>query len=244
MRLPFMLAGVLTATAVAAVPKDLRLLEDGRIPTSFSLVGFRQTAYLEAVGAFERARRTRQPVRGGACEPTFMGVTTGAFTKANVKQTAVVYSYCDEYAGAGSTNFQQAVGILENDQLVRTIDLNEETRGFLVTSVRDVNRNGFSELLLTWGGAWQGETYGELNLVELGPRGPRLLKTFDDAWSNCAQDMHLPRVERAPVYYVRPGTRPTFFVEVYERPCLPITASGDRENTAPYRRTTALKALK
>lgn len=93
---------------------------------------------------------------------TVVGVASGAFTVKGARQTAYLYTYCYERPG----DFQGLV-IVQGSAVVAHYVFVDHLSA--MSAMNDVNRNGFTELVLSGGFTGQGATEGWLELAELGP---------------------------------------------------------------------------
>ena len=93
---------------------------------------------------------------------TVVGMASGAFTIKGARQTAYLYTYCYERPG----DFQGLVVVQGSAVVAHYVFVDHLSDMY---AVNDVNRNGFTELVLNGGFTGQGATEGWLELAELGP---------------------------------------------------------------------------
>ena len=93
---------------------------------------------------------------------TVVGVASGAFTVKGARQTAYLYTYCYERPGD-----LQGLVVVQGSAVVAHYVFVDHLSDMY--AVNDVNRNGFTELVLNGGFTGQGATEGWLELAELGP---------------------------------------------------------------------------
>ena len=93
---------------------------------------------------------------------TVVSVASGAFTVKGARQTAYLYAYCYERPG----DFQGLVVVQGSAVVAHYVFVDHLSAMY---AMNDVNRNGFTELVLSGGFTGQGATEGWLELAELGP---------------------------------------------------------------------------
>lgn len=132
-----------------------------------------------------------------------------------LKQTAYLYSYC--YFRPGS---KQGVVIMQGNQVLAHYVLTGSAPTLYV--LKDINRNGFTELVLEGAGTGQGYTEGYLEIAELGPQR-RLLGRLNDEYNSPYSDncgtLDTPLAWTSRVIRVTPGTRPQFTQQVIQGKC-------------------------
>ncbi|MBZ9752686.1 hypothetical protein K7W42_17730 [Deinococcus sp. HMF7604] len=90
------------------------------------------------------------------------GAAPGAFTVKGRQQTAYVYTFCFRRPG----NLQGLVVLDGLNVAAHYVFVNHISSMY---ALKDINRNGFTELVLDGGFTGQGYTEGWLDIVELGP---------------------------------------------------------------------------
>ena len=150
----------------------------------------------------------------GLCDHTdfaILGLANGAFTVRGVNQTAMLYTFCTN--GLGSL---QGLVILQNKVAVAHYIF---VGGFFrVTALRDINANGFAELVLYGGSLGQGYSVGQLQIAELRP-GRRLLGELDEpSWDNCGLESG-ETYWRSQVIRVTPGPNPRYSQQALTGTC-------------------------
>lgn len=217
----FMGSLLLLASAEAqSVP--LRLLDDPFQEASHTPVpGYQQGALLSLFGAWEKAQQFRR-LRGVECYDTVTinAVAQGSFTAPKVAEKAYLYTYCQ----TGRQLFEQGLAVTRGNTLVFNLKLTD-IGGYGLTGVRDVNQNGLSELMLSWGGTGQGYSEEGITLIELSGKAYRTLLNVGTRSDNCGavtdySDSPRP-LTRSRVIKVQPGKTPRFFADVYEDDCTP-----------------------
>lgn len=99
------------------------------------------------------------------------GVAPGAFTIKGAKQTAYLYMYC-----YFRPFWSQGLIITQGNDVVAHYVFNSLAHGLY--SLKDINQNGFTELVLEGGFTGQGATEGYFEIAELRPQR-RLLAQFN-----------------------------------------------------------------
>lgn len=146
----------------------------------------------------------------GACEEAFSVVDTadGAFTKANAKQRAILYRFCE----TGHNFANNGLAILEGGQLAAHV-VYEGAADYSLHALPDINGNGFDELVLSDGSTNQGYTAQVVALIELGAKGVRKFGLADIYADNCGAAQRC-KSEAWRVTATR-GATPAFFREGY-----------------------------
>jgi hypothetical protein len=152
-------------------------------------------------------------------------VATGAFTKHNVQQKILLFGTCSLHRG---------LAILESSKLIGLYEYPDSPDVFNAFSVKDINENGLSELMLEVPskakGIW-GEMHA-LHLLELGNSKSSDLGSFfiggpattfreggePDTCSDSAPQ-ELQKSFPSNIIYVQKGKVPQFFAESWEVNC-------------------------
>jgi hypothetical protein len=143
------------------------------------------------------------------------GVAPGSFTVKGAQQTAYLYMYCYYRPG-----WSQGLVITQGDGVVAHYVFTGLASGMY--ALGDINRNGFTELVLEGGFTGQGYTEGYLEIAELRPQR-RLLGTLNYEFNspykdNCGTlDKALAWTSR--VIRVTPGVTPQFTQQVIQGKC-------------------------
>lgn len=159
---------------------NIRVIADGRLP----LVATEQTAWLTHPIILHAAEQGKQywQKHNSVYEDNFriMDSSEGGFTRAESKQTAVLYLLslwprCCSNMG---------LAIIENDQLVRNIVFAGGTQRLF--SVADVNDDGLNELALIGSFGMGGSNETSLSLISFSTDSTTLLGRFPLVQENCA----------------------------------------------------------
>lgn len=159
------------------------------------------------------------------------GVAPGAFTAQGTQQTAYLYMYCSYRPG-----WSQGLVIVQGNEVVAHYVFTGLAHSMY--ALRDINRNGFTELVLEGGFTGQGYTEGYLEIAELRPQR-RLLGVLNDEFNppykdNCGTlEKSLAWTSR--IIRVTLGKAPQFTQQVIQGKC------GD-EKSATF--TGAIQPLK
>ncbi|GAA4020155.1 hypothetical protein GCM10022631_37200 [Deinococcus rubellus] len=160
------------------------------------------------------------------------GVAPGAFTVKGAQQTAYLYMYC--YFRPG---WSQGLVITQGNQVVAHYVFTN-----LVSSLyalKDINQNGFTELVLEGGFTAQGGTEGYIEIAELQPQR-RLLAQFKydnqlQPYSDNCGAVETGGIWTSQVIRVTPGKNPQFTAQKIQGKC---------ENERVATLTGALRPLK
>lgn len=154
---------------------------------------------------------------------TINGVAPGSFTKPNSKQTAYLYMAC-----YSRSSWNQGLVIVEGRTVVAHYvfsNLYSE-----MYALKDINRNGYSELALVGGFTGTGETVSDLHILELRPQR-KILASFDYQNQLLVHDDNCGAVEsggtwKSLVIRVIPGPNPKFSKQQISGQC-----SNERQAT-------------
>lgn len=165
------------------VSAQSRVLYDVRVPTPKPQISQAEWRAVNSAAQAAVAQNLWNDGRAdGSCgdqELQVEGVAAGAFTTPNVKQTAYLYTRC-----ILSHHFwQQGLVVMQGQQVMAHYvfhDLFTE-----MYSVKDINRNGYSELGMVRDESGQGTTYNYLVVTELRPTR-RVLLEQQVNYNDCA----------------------------------------------------------
>jgi len=151
---------------------------------------------------------------GGRCDGSSLeviGAVDGSFTKAGVKQRAVVYEMCQ--TGNGFAN--NGIAVFENGEAVAHFAV-EGGWNIGVSRVADLNQNGRDELAVeTSGGMHQGYMGASLTILELMPAAARELGVFLVYTNECEVQAANKFCDRSYKLSVAPSARPVFTARKY-----------------------------
>jgi hypothetical protein len=140
------------------------------------------------------------------------GWTTGSFTKPNVRQKAYLYELCRSTLTFGIGG----IVIVENGRTVAHYVYGENGLDSDIAALPDINRNGFSEILMMAGGSGQGYTQRAIEIIEFTPGG---IKSFGiaDIYEDNLGTEDARKSAKAYKISVRPGKTPVYFRETFTR---------------------------
>lgn len=140
-----------------------------------------------------------------ADSPVYNGAVDGSFTKAGAKQTAVFYQFCETGNGLGWVG----LSIIEKGKVIANF-VQDSGWAFGIGKVADVNRNGFDEITLEFGGGMhQGEGGTGVSIYEFKDNKPIELGWY--------QSSKLTDTEATTswVLTAKPGKKPVFYSQKY-----------------------------
>lgn len=140
-----------------------------------------------------------------------VGAVDGSFTKAGVKQRAVVYELCQ--TGNGFAN--NGIAVIENGRIVASF-VEEGGWNLEVSRVADLNKNGRDELVIeTGGGMHQGYTGSSITIVELSPAAVVELGVYLAFTNECEKHVQDKYCDRSYKITATPGVKPSFFAQKF-----------------------------
>lgn len=144
------------------------------------------------------------------------GVAPGSFTAQGVQQTAYLYTYC--YFRPG---WKQGLVILQKNEVVAHYVFTALSHSLY--ALKDINRNGFTELAFEGGFTGQGYTEGWLEIAELSPQR-RYVATFNSDTKRLVYESNCGAVESGGVWEslvirVTPGTTPQYTAQSISGKC-------------------------
>lgn len=147
-------------------------------------------------------------------EVRVIGRAEGSFTHPNTNQSAFLYELCQ----AGRTFGLGGIIVFEKETVVAHYIYGENGLMSGMLSARDINRNGLTEIILTFGHLNQGYAGNGISLFEL--RGGNLnylgrTSTYSDN-SGAVTDDRTKVQTRAYKISVRPSANPIFLQDTYE----------------------------
>ena len=194
-----------------------RVLYDVRLSTPAPKATAQENSQIKHLGRKAMAARAWDDAKSefkvsqAGCDGSefqILGIAPGSFTAKNTAQKAYLYTYC--FFRPGSS---QGLVIMQGSKAIAhyafTALHNE------MYTLKDINRNGFSELAFSGGFTGQGFTSGYLEIAELAPQR-RLLGAF---WAkndrliyedNCGAVVDNSGTWKSLVIRVTPGTNPTY----------------------------------
>lgn len=145
---------------------------------------------------------------------TVLGTATGAFTKAGASQKAYLYERCR----AGRSFGIGGIIIAEGGKAVTHYTFGENGLYNDINSSADINRNGFSELILNSSGTGQGYTESKVTLIEVGSGNISFLGSVLIYESNDgAVENEADALTSAYKITVKPGTVPVYSFDTFEK---------------------------
>ncbi|MDL2345210.1 hypothetical protein QOL99_13775 [Deinococcus sp. MIMF12] len=227
MKLPMIALALLSCGGLAAAQGNV--VYDSRLPTPKPNVSPQERSRIQTLAS--QAARAKawdtpdfRPSEAGCSGQDFQinGVAPGAFTVKGAKQTAYLYTYC--YFRPG---WNQGLVITQGSQVLAHYAftaLHSE-----MYALKDINRNGYTELALSGGFTGQGYTTGYLEVAELAPQR-RLLASFNSqnklsVWEDNCGAVGSGGTWKARVIRVTPGAAPRFTQQ-------PISGRCGNERTA------------
>lgn len=226
--------GLASAQSISA---QARVLYDRRLPTPEPRLTERERGRVKALAV--RAMQARlwdtedfRPSEDCTGEDfQINGAAPGAFTTQGAGQTAYLYTYCSSRPGSS-----QGLVVVQGDEVAAHYVFTG--LAFNLYALRDINRNGFTELVLEGGFFGQGYAEGLLEIAELRPRRRllgRLNYQFNSPYSDNCGVAETGGTWTSRVIRVVPGAAPQFTQQVIQGKC------GD-ERTATF--TGALQPLR
>lgn len=224
------------STSAQATAAQARVVYDSRIPTPEPritesergrvrfLAGLAMQAGLWDTGDF----RPSESCSGEDFQ--INGVAPGSFTAQGTQQTAYLYMYCYYRPG-----WSQGLVIVQGNEVVAHYVFTGLAH--TMYALKDINRNGFTELVLEGGFTGQGYTEGYLEIAELRPQRRflgRLNYEFNPPYKSNCGTLEKPLAWTSRIIRVTPGQAPQFTQQVIQGKC------GD-ERTATF--TGAIQPL-
>ena len=211
---------LLSLPGVAAAQS--RVLYDVRVPTPAPQLQEKVWQQIRALA--RRADQAQLWGRDASCvdqDLTINGAAAGAFTAPNTRQTAYLYTSCFEIPNVS----RQGLVIMQGQQVVAHYVFKDHFTELY--SLKDINRNGSSELGLLRHLEGQGTAYDYLAVAELRP-SRRFLMLEKVNYNDCGNMGTTGWTSQ--VIRVLPGTRPTFTKQ---------SLSGRCDGVDPFRRISA-----
>ncbi|OUC12622.1 MAG: hypothetical protein B0A82_21310 [Alkalinema sp. CACIAM 70d] len=144
---------------------------------------------------------------------TIIGRAEGSFTRPNANQSAFLYTLCE----SGRTFGLGGILILENDTVAAHYLYGENGLMYGMLSAPDVNQNGLTELILTFGGLHQGYAGRGISLFELGNGNLTFLGRESTYSDNSGAMTDRSKVETFNYrLWVEPAANPRFFKDTYK----------------------------
>ena len=199
-----------------AQPGNLTLVYDGRDDSSSPPPTKTEADFIE-----KEVRKNEALIReksGLECDEDefssfgISGLTSGSFTKPNTQQKAYLYELCRSGRAFGIGG----IIIVENEKIVAHYVYGENGLDADITTLPDINQNGFSEIMLIGGGTGQGYTMGSVEIIEFAPGGVNsfgIADTYEDNFGTVSPR----RSATAFKVSVQTGKNPVYFRETYTR---------------------------
>jgi hypothetical protein len=135
----------------------------------------------------------------------------GAFTRRGARQTAVLYHFC----AIGRQTGLEGIAVLEGGRVAAHFAF--EGRDSAIGSLRDLDGDGFDELLLAGSASGQGHYESSVAFLALGRSKVRSLGRVTSYHDDCGA--HDPGSMKALLLFVARGRSPRFFREDFVKPC-------------------------
>lgn len=216
---------MLTTLGIAGAQS--RVLYDVRIPTPPPSLSDSDARQIQA--AVNKAKQARLWQGPAACldeKLTIDAMATGAFTTPNVKQNAFLYTNCFEIPNVA----RQGLVIMQNHKIVAHYVFTDHFKEMY--GIKDINKNGYSELAFLRRTEGQGTAYGRLAVAELRPSRKFLLTeqvNYDDCGGMGTAGW------KSQVIRVTPSSTPTFTQQLLTGTC---------DDTEPFRRLSSQGTIK
>ncbi|HEY8561205.1 MAG TPA: hypothetical protein VIL74_12590 [Pyrinomonadaceae bacterium] len=139
-------------------------------------------------------------------------VIKGSFTKPNAEQKAYLYELCRSGRAFGIGG----IVVVEDGRVAAHYVYGENGLDSDIAALPDINRNGFSEIMMVGGGNGQGYTQGAVEIIEFTPGGVHTFGIADTYEDNFGTEGG-KKSARAFKVSVLPGKSPVFFREGYVR---------------------------
>ena len=228
--LPSILLGALAGTALAQLPAPKPIF-DARLTLKPGSLTEAERDLVKSRIAPAARKHWQEGGRAALCIPLqelrAIDVTSGAFTRPQAEQRAILYSYCE----IGHNVDLDGIAIVEDGQVVAHLVF-EGAAHTAIGALPDLNGNGLAEIVLASGETNMGETWGALSIIEIAGAGVTAFGhtgTFSD---NCGAGEKDCRAEATRIL-ARPGAKPAFFREMFTR-------AGD---AGAWKKTAALVPL-
>ena len=202
----------LTLAGVGAASAQTRVVYDSRLPTPEPRLTESERGRVKylAEQALGAGVWDVDPRLCDGRDFTIHGVAPGAFTVKGAKQTAYLYTYCFFRPG-----WNQGLVIVQGNEIVAHYAFTNLASSMY--ALKDINRNGLTELALEYGFTGQGYTEGGVQVVELRPNR-RQLARFEAYADDCGV-AESGGTWSSQVIRVTPGSTPKFTSQRIEGRC-------------------------
>lgn len=200
-----------------------RVLYDPRISTPEPRITERERMYVQDLGktAATKGLWNEKDFPPDDCNGKFMikGVAPGSFTTKGAKQVAYLYMYCFYHPG---WTWKQGLVITQKDAqgekaVAHYVFANTY---FEMYAVKDINRNGYTELAFVGGYATKGESTTFLDIAEFAPKR-RMLAKFNYnliGFDTCAAQGSRG-ISQESIIRVIPSATPTYTRQILSSRC-------------------------
>lgn len=199
-----------------------RVVYDSRISTPEPRITETERGRIKALGDLAIAVKlwdTRDFKASESCDGQdfrIRGVAPGSFTEKAARQTAYLYLYCDDQYGP-----KQGLVIMQGDTPVAHYVFTAPF--YSLYALRDINQNGYTELVLEGGFSENGTSIGSLDVAELRPQR-RYLASFSvdqgrEVWSSNCGALIDDAGWKSLVIRVTPGPSPKFTAQAIAGQC-------------------------
>jgi hypothetical protein len=145
---------------------------------------------------------------------TVLGTVVGSFTKAGSVQKAYLYERCR----AGRSFGIGGVVIADGGKVVTHYNFGEHGLCARIDSLKDINKNGIDEILLSAVGSGQGYSTADVSLFEFADGELNFFGSAETASDNeGAAEKDSEILATAYKISVQPGKEPIFFRDTFER---------------------------
>jgi hypothetical protein len=201
------------ALSILALAQDTKPIFDGRLHLNPAKLAGAEEALFQSEVVPAARQAWKQRGRDAACigGPAFraIDVTSGAFTRANAAQRAILYMYCE----VGHNMDLDGIAIIENGQLVSHIVF-EGASNTAIGALPDINGNGLAEIVIASGGTNQGQNWAVIFITEISGKETTDFGQTATYSDNCGADENHCTVEAERIS-VKAGQAPAFFHEKF-----------------------------
>jgi hypothetical protein len=138
-------------------------------------------------------------------EPVAMDIAQGSFTRADSRQQALLYRFCQ----TGHNRALNGIAVIENDRMVAHI-LYSGGWDNAIGAMPDLNGNGLSEIVLACGGTNMGQTWKSMAIIEATARGVTAFGRKQIYSDNCGVADTGGKAQAGRLS-VKPGKTPLYF---------------------------------
>ena len=208
------LLGAIAGTVVAQLPAPKPIF-DARLTLKPSSLTEAQSDLVKQRIAPAARKHWQEVGRAALCIPPqelrAIDVASGAFTRPQAEQQAILYSYCE----VGHNADLDGIAIVEGGRVVAHLVF-EGAANTAIGALPDLNGNGLAEIVIASGGTNMGTTWGALSIIEITGAEVTAFGHTGIFSDDCGERQRDCRVEAARIL-ARPDAKPAFFRETYRR---------------------------